>query len=336
MTIYFAEWNADYEKFMINALKHEYDVILFNKLMKHFRDINFSLERKNFPRQWFIKLNQLIKLRKLKPDDILLCSGFAISGFIDLVKDVNCNRVLVLRDTIDVLNNSMKNKKKWLRQDEDFITKITPHFNKIYSFDFEDCKKYHFTYLNQFLPFSFSEMKKIRERSFDNNIEKKCFFIGEYWDNRVEVINKLAPILQLNNCKTDFNLINYEVFKKANITFKQSEYYNLGQKISYFDNIEKVKQSDIILEIVQIGQTGVTLRSIEAILFNKKLITTNKSIKEYDFYNPDQIFILEDQNYSDIIKFLHTKFTPVPLDILYQYSSDAMLTTIKNDSIKYH
>ncbi|OTP86822.1 hypothetical protein B5S41_13200, partial [Gilliamella apicola] len=148
--------------------------------------------------------------------------------------------------------------------------------------------------------------------------------------------NKLAPILQLNNCKTDFNLINYEVFKKSNITFKQSEYYNLGQKISYFDNIEKVKQNDIILEIVQIGQTGVTLRAIEAILFNKKLITTNKSIKEYDFYNPGQIFILEDQNYIDIINFLHKNFTPVPLEILYQYSSDAMLTTIKNDSIKYY
>ena len=87
---------------------------------------------------------------------------------------------------------------------------------------------------------------------------------------------------------------------------------------------------------MQIGQSGVTLRSIEAILFNKKLITTNKSIKKYDFYNPNQIFILENENYSDIIKFLHTKFTPAPLDILYQYSSDAMLTTIKNDSIKYN
>ncbi|MCX8649095.1 hypothetical protein J3U21_01950 [Gilliamella sp. B2776] len=335
MTIYFAEWNADYEKYMINSLKHEYDVVLFNKLMKHFRTINFSLERKNFPRKWFIKLNQLIKLRKLKPEDILLCSGFGISGFIDLVKDVNCHRVLVLRDTIDVLNNSMKNKKKWLRQDEDFISKITPHFDKIYSFDFDDCKKYHFIYLNQFLPFSLSEMKKIRENTFDNKTVKKCFFIGEYWKNRVEVINKLAPILQLNNYETDFNLINYEALNKANATIEQSKYYTLGKKISYFDNIEKVKQSDIILEIVQIGQTGVTLRAIEAILFNKKLITTNKSIKKYDFYNANQIFILDDQNDQDIINFLHTRFTPVSLNILYQYSADAMLTTIKNDLIRY-
>ena len=335
MTIYFAEWNADYEKSMINALKQEYDVILFNKLMKHFRDINFSLERKNYPRKWFIKLNQLIKLRKLKPNDILLCSGFGISGFIDLVKDVNCHRVLVLRDTINVLNNCMKNKKKWLRQDEDYITKITPHFDTIYSFDFDDCKKYKFNYLNQFLPFTISEIKKIREEMNYNITTRSCFFIGEYLSNRVEVINNLAPILLNNNYNIDFHLINYRLgSKKAKLNLKKSDYYSLGQKISYFDNIEKIKQSDIILEIGQIGQTGVTLRAIEAILFNKKLITTNKSIREYDFYNPEQIFILESQSYIDIIKFLQTKFTPVSLDILYRYSADAMLMTIKNDLIK--
>ena len=331
MTIYFAEWNADYEKYMINALKHEYDVILYNKLMKHFRDINFSLERKNFPRQWFIKLNQLIKLRKLKHNDILLCSGFAISGFIDLVKDVNCHRVLILRDTIDVLNNSMKNKKKWLLQDEDYITKIIPHFDKIYSFDFDDCKKYKFTYLNQFLPFTIFEMKKIREEVNYNVATKSCFFIGEYLDNRVEVINNLAPILLDNNYKTDFHLINYNLLpKKTELNFKKSDYYNLGSKIGYFDNIEKVKQSDIILEIGQLGQTGVTLRAIEAILFNKKLITTNKSIKEYDFYSPEQIFILENENYTNISEFLQTDFLPIPLEILYQYSADEMLETINS------
>lgn len=96
MTIYFAEWNADYEKYMINILKAEYDVVLSNKLMKHFRDFNFILERRNFPRKWFIKLHQFLKLHKLKSNDILLCSGFSISGFIDLVKNTKCHRFLIL------------------------------------------------------------------------------------------------------------------------------------------------------------------------------------------------------------------------------------------------
>lgn len=331
MTVYFSEWNADYEKYMVNSLKSEYDVVLFNKLMKHFRNINFSLEKRNFPRQWFINFNRYIKLKNLKAEDILLCSGFAISGFIDLIKDVNCHRVLVLRDTIDVLNNSMKNKKKWLRQDEDYITKITPHFDKIYSFDFDDCRKYNFTYLNQFLPFTFSEMKKIRTELDNKNLSKNCFFIGEYLEHRVEIINKLAPRLQDDNYKIDFNLINYDIVKDISSTLKESNFYKLGKKISYFENIEKVKESDVILEIGQIGQTGITLRAIEAILFNKKLITTNKSIREYNFYNPEQIFILEDENYMNISVFLQTTFSPISLDILYQYSADAMLTKIIND-----
>lgn len=328
MTIYFAEWNADYEKYMINTLKSEYDVVLFNNLMKHFRNINFKLDRNNLPRHWFIKFHQFIKLRHLKYDDILVCSGFGVSGFIDLIKDVRCHRVLVLRDTIEVLNDSMKNKKKWLQQNEDYISKITPYFDKIYSFDFNDCKKYKFTYLNQFLPFTYSEMKILRaEQDNKSNINKTCFFIGEYWDNRVNVVNRIAPILHENGYQTDFNLINYKTTiteSLANI----SDYYKLGNKISYLNNIEKVKQSDIILEIGQMGQTGVTLRAIEAMLLNKKLITTNKSVKEYDFYSPEQIFILDENNYHQIKKFLESQFNPISLDKLYKYSSNAMLETI--------
>ncbi|MWP62869.1 hypothetical protein [Gilliamella sp. Pas-s25] len=328
MTVYFAEWNADYEKYMVNVLKSEYDVVLLNQLMKHFRDINFFLARKNFPRKWFIKLHQFMKLRTLKADDILLCSGFAISGFIDLVKNLQCHKVLVLRDTVEVLNNSMKNKKKWLCQHEDYINKIIPFFDKIYSFDFDDCRKYNFTYLNQFLPFTFPEMKKLRAESnrFCNTI-KTCFFIGEYLENRVEVINKIAPILQQNGYQTDFNLINY-TSTQMTYPFGQSDYFKSGEKISYFDNIDKVKDCDIILEVGKIGQSGVTLRAIEAILFNKKLITTNKSIKEYDFYSSDQIFVLDGENYQNIESFLKSRFSSVTLDTLYQYSPNAMLDSI--------
>lgn len=328
MTIYFAEWNADYEKYMVNTLKSEYDVVLFNKLMKHFRNINLKLDRNNLPRHWFIKFHQFIKLRQLKYDDILLCSGFGVSGFIDLIKDVKCHRILVLRDTIDVLNDSMKNKKKWLQQNEDYISKITPYFDKIYSFDFNDCKKYKFIYLNQFLPFTYSEMKKLRaEQDNKSNIIKTCFFIGEYWDDRAKVLNRIAPILHENGYQTDFNLINYKTTNTESF-FHSSDYYKLGNKISYLDNIEKVKHSDVILEIGQIGQTGVTLRAIEAVLLNKRLITTNKSIKEYDFYSPEQIFILDENNHHQIKKFLESPFVPISLDKLYKYSSNAMLETI--------
>lgn len=331
MTIFFAEWNAEYEKYMINTWQQNTDVVLNNKLMKHFRDINLTLYKRHIPRKWFIKLSKYIKLRKLKNEDILVCNGFSICGFIDLVKTVQCHRVLIIRDTIDVLNNAMKVKKKWMLRNEDYIEKIIPYFDRIYSFDFDDCKKYNFVYLNQFLPFSFAEMKRLRDSISANKHNKKiCYFIGEYWDDRAKIIDSIAPMLNKNNCFTDFNLINYNCEEKPNLS-QNLQYYNICHKISYFENIEKAKHSDIILEITQKGQTGITLRAIEAILLNKKLITNNKSIKNYDFYSKDQVFILDDN--ENLNNFLKSDFKPVPINNLYKYSSDAMLETIKNTFI---
>lgn len=332
MTIYFAEWNAQYEKHMINMWQANNDAVLCNKIMKHFRDTNLTLKRKHIPRNWFIKLHKLIKFRHLKVNDILVCNGFSISGFIDLIKGIQCHRVLILRDTVDVLNNAMKNKKKWLLNNEDFITKIVPFFDKVYSFDFEDCRKYNLVYMNQFLPFSFEEMKSFR-KEVDNvsNMDKSCYFIGEYLHNRSQLINKLAPIFHKNGYKTDFNLIHYDDSLKTNID-EPMIFYKSGKKISYLENIDILKHNDIILEISQLGQTGITLRALEAILFNKKLITTNKFIKQYDFFSPEQIFILDtdNDNYLLLEQFFESKFTPIDLDILYKYSADAMLSTIKN------
>ena len=49
-------------------------------------------------------------------------------------------------------------------------------------------------------------------------------------------------------------------------------------------------------EIVQPGQGGLTIRTLEALFYNKKLITNNESITEYDFYNADNIFIYKEQD----------------------------------------
>lgn len=328
MKIYFAEWNAEYEKMMFKLLKNEgkYDIAVLNKLMKHFRRHNLTLKRHNISNTWFVKIHQFFKLRHIQPDDILICNGFSISGFIDLIKDINCQKILVLRDTIDVLNNSMKNKKQWLEQNQSYIDEVTPYFDKIYSFDKDDCKKYHFQYLEQFLPFTFCDIQKIRQNFVQKTSSLVCFFVGEYWDNREKIINRLTPILTKNNCKTDFYLVHYS----NNLANSISPHKNYQETpLTYEENIQKSINADIILEINHLGQSGVSLRTIEAILLNKKLITTNKSIVEYEFYNPDQIFILDD-NYNQLETFLTSEFAPIPIEKLYKYTADGMIEKVVN------
>lgn len=327
MKIYFAEWNANYEKLMFDSMIKEkkYNIIILNKLMKHFRRINIKLKNKGIKNSWFVKIHHFFKLRHINPDDILVCNGFSVTGFIDLIKNTHCKKILVLRDTIDIVENAMKNKKKWLNQNQSYIKEIIPYFDHVYSFDIDDCKKYNFLYLEQFLPFSFSEVKEIRSKLI---IEQKnsltCFFVGEHWEEREQIINKISPILLLNNCKTDFYLVDYS--KKFDIDDIPSENFK-KMPITYQENIKKSISADIILEINHKNQSGASLRSIEAILLNKKLITTNINIKNYEFYRPEQIFIL-DNNYDELAEFLVTPFLPINIDLLFKYTSDGMINKL--------
>ena len=48
--------------------------------------------------------------------------------------------------------------------------------------------------------------------------------------------------------------------------------------------------SRCILDSPQAGQLGLTIRVLEALGAKKKLITTNKDIKNYDFYKEENIY----------------------------------------------
>ena len=56
-----------------------------------------------------------------------------------------------------------------------------------------------------------------------------------------------------------------------------------------------IRESRCILDSPQFGQTGLTIRSIECLGAKRKLITTNREIRKYDFYNERNVFIYTDE-----------------------------------------
>lgn len=88
--------------------------------------------------------------------------------------------------------------------------------------------------------------------------------------------------------------------------------------ISYRENIRNVMRSRIVIEVVQKGQEGITLRALEALIYGKKLITTCNDISTYDFYSPQNILIWKGKG-TDIDSFLLSKFTPPSEAILQKY-----------------
>lgn len=107
---------------------------------------------------------------------------------------------------------------------------------------------------------------------------------------------------------------------------KKKCYYS--KPISYSKVIEYDNASKSILNVVMPNQIGVTMRDFESIFNSIKLITTNKSIKSYDFYKEENIFILGERNLSELVDFLKIPFQSIEKNILQKYTIPALVEEI--------
>lgn len=73
-----------------------------------------------------------------------------------------------------------------------------------------------------------------------------------------------------------------EILQKVD---KGIELYN-NSWIPYEQVLRESLKANCILEIVRPGQAGLTLRSYEAVCYNRKLLTNNKAILDFEFYDP--------------------------------------------------
>lgn len=111
-----------------------------------------------------------------------------------------------------------------------------------------------------------------------------------------------------------------KAFDKLGIT---SHYYILPSRgndqagyLTYADYLKLTSGSRGILELLREGQSGVTLRTFESIFFNKKLVTDNLAISGYRFYDPQNIFLLQERDLKELPEFLNTPYRPVASEII--------------------
>ena len=109
---------------------------------------------------------------------------------------------------------------------------------------------------------------------------------------------------------------------------KGDEYRNINSayeyrdgEVSYYEYLEMLSKSRSILDIAQSGQDGLSLRVMEAIFFNKKLITTNKAVKDTMFYDENNILIFNDATTAEDIKqFFNKPFKEYSQEVRDYYS----------------
>jgi hypothetical protein len=78
--------------------------------------------------------------------------------------------------------------------------------------------------------------------------------------------------------------------------------------------------SRAVLDIEHASQRGVTMRTMEALGSNCKMVTTNTNLRDYDFYNPLNIQIVDRKVPRLDQEFLLTPYQAVPEEIRQKYS----------------
>lgn len=149
--------------------------------------------------------------------------------------------------------------------------------DQVYTFDSHDAKKYHFYYH----PYNYSAVADQSE-----SYEQDVFFVGNA-KNRLDEIEMIQKILSNNKLSTKFYVNSVSRKDQHNLDI----IYN--QWLSYSDVINNILKSKCILEIVDKGQKGYTIRTFEAICYNKHLITNNTNIRKEKFYDEKYIHCFE-------------------------------------------
>jgi hypothetical protein len=202
-----------------------------------------------------------------------------------------------------------------------------------FSFDKADSVKYSIKFRPLFFSKGFEkEDSKNNIINIKNNYEYDLSFIGTAHSDRHEIISKIKSQLPSNIITYTFLFMQAKWLFKLKKIFQKSFKYSRVNDFN-FEAISKLKVQEIfkaskaILDIEHPNQTGLTMRTFEALGAEKKLITTNTAIKYMDFYNSNNILIIDRNSPVINMNFFQTKYEPVEKKIYLKY----MLKTWVND-----
>ncbi|MFP7658233.1 glycosyltransferase family protein [Chryseobacterium proteolyticum] len=199
-------------------------------------------------------------------------------------------------------------------------------FDKIFSFDIIDVKKHAFEKLTNYIYLD-------HHSSEEQNPEMDLFYITSYDNKRVSFIKLLTKKLIALNLKFQIMIIGKKSWKNQlkNLFITVPESLSIIfsiKKISHQDLPGYYKNSKALLDLTRENQHGLSFRVFEAMALEKKIITDNIAIKDYDFYNPNNILVLDETCSNLNTQFFEQPYEKIPDNIYYFYTIDSWVDRV--------
>lgn len=202
-------------------------------------------------------------------------------------------------------------------------------FDKVYSFDHED------TRVNDhigFLPLFFSD--KYESADSRNPLLYDLSFIGTAHSDRYRFASNIRKQCEDLGLKSYFFLylqgkVMYYFRRMIDNTFTSASINEFSfSPLLQTQVVSIVKDSKAVLDIQHGKQTGLTMRTFEVLASRRKLITTNKAIKDYDFYHPSNILVVDRENPVLERSFFMSDYVEIDDNIINQYSLSSWIKKI--------
>ncbi|WP_269920187.1 CgeB family protein [Caldifermentibacillus hisashii] len=233
--------------------------------------------------------------------DVSVCCYSAV--YLERLKS-NPNVKLVL-----MIVNSMNRMKKVIKDQ----IKV---FDYIYTFDKRDAEIYKFRYY----PAIYSKVDISSDKDYK---PVDAFFVGVAKDR----LNFLLKVFdKLNSKGYDANFYIAKV-KKRDQVYRKGIVYN--KWLDYKEVLGRINKAKCIVEIMDGNNSGVTLRTLEAVCYNKKLLTNNKKLQYMPIYNEKYMQIFEDINEINL-DFINDS-SPVDYSYKNNYSPKNFIKTLEKD-----
>lgn len=203
-------------------------------------------------------------------------------------------------------------------------------FDKVFSFDKVDVAKHKELIFRPL--FYLEEYRLIADNA--QECDNDLLFIGTVHSDR------FSFICQLEKCFNNYNLNTYfymlfksrilylikRMFDKAFKSTKMKDFHFVP--LNKKEVLRNVARSRLSLDAQHPQQTGLTIRSIEMLGAKRKLITTNSEIKAYDFYDENNILVV-DKEISFIDKnFILSPYKNIDKAIYERYSITAWIDDV--------
>ena len=184
-----------------------------------------------------------------------------------------------------------------------------PLFDKFFVFDKRDFIKYKHRFDNLYITNNFycNYEPEATEKKSD------VYYLGAIQNNRINELRHIISFIDVNKY-----ILNISILSKRNESDSVIKF--ITAPLSYDQNLENVKNTKVLIDLKVSEHDGLSFRFFECLKYEIKIITTNKTVRNYDFYNPNNIFIIDIDDNKDLSNFIESDYETVNNKTYNSYS----------------